>query len=583
MHRNRTWTLDPSEWRTQRNRVLAAEGGDGSTLSLDFTNGILDSRFTFSRGSNATFVNSQGYVQYAASNILSNSVFAGASGSTPPTGWTSSFVGGTGSFTLNGTELTISNNNSATRSRIYQTGPVLNGSYLTVQFKVVASSAGLPVSEIAAFAINGGAATQYKVNNISQQPTYTNFGAGDTITLSIIPTSGVAATCLFGVGVSSPVSTSAYITIKDVQIEIGATANTYIPTTTSGAYYAPRFDYDPVTKQCRGVMIEGTATNYVAFSNSCYGTGWNTGGTYTITTGYATGPDGVANSATRYQLDYANATLGKGRFYYNTAITTLPQTQSIWMKSNTAGNQTVMLLNTSGTYVTCVLTQQWQRFQSICTTGTTLPGYFYVENPATTSGNPVDILVWGAQLELGSGASSYIPTDSNTVTRLGDLAIMNDITALNYSTTNGTLYWSGYITKQSPSYNTLIGFYTASDQATLDTFSNGLSYFIAARGSTLNTGGANEITRPFTLNTQIRFAGAVNTVTDPIVASNLNGSGATNTKTGTGNMYAATRLLLHRSPVSPSYGLNSDCATISQLKYWPVTKTTTELNLLTTT
>ena len=73
MHRNRTWTLDPPEWRTQRNRLLPIEGGDGSTLNLDFTTGVLDPRITFSRLSTATFVNSQGYVEYAGANLFRSS------------------------------------------------------------------------------------------------------------------------------------------------------------------------------------------------------------------------------------------------------------------------------------------------------------------------------------------------------------------------------------------------------------------------------------------------------------------------------------------------------------------------------
>jgi hypothetical protein len=36
--------------------------GDGSTLSLDFTTGVLDSRLTFTRSTTATYINSSGYV-----------------------------------------------------------------------------------------------------------------------------------------------------------------------------------------------------------------------------------------------------------------------------------------------------------------------------------------------------------------------------------------------------------------------------------------------------------------------------------------------------------------------------------------
>jgi hypothetical protein len=42
--------------------------GDGSTLNLDFTTGVLDSRLTFTRSTTATYINSSGYVTSAAIN-----------------------------------------------------------------------------------------------------------------------------------------------------------------------------------------------------------------------------------------------------------------------------------------------------------------------------------------------------------------------------------------------------------------------------------------------------------------------------------------------------------------------------------
>jgi len=68
MHRNRTWQIDPEELRTQRNRILPIEGGDGSTLSLDFTTGVLDPRLTFTRLGNATFIGADGLVKTATTN-----------------------------------------------------------------------------------------------------------------------------------------------------------------------------------------------------------------------------------------------------------------------------------------------------------------------------------------------------------------------------------------------------------------------------------------------------------------------------------------------------------------------------------
>jgi hypothetical protein len=68
MHRFRSWTLDPPEWRTQRNRSLPIEGGDGSTLSLDFTTEVLDPRLTFTRSTTGTLINASGLVESAAIN-----------------------------------------------------------------------------------------------------------------------------------------------------------------------------------------------------------------------------------------------------------------------------------------------------------------------------------------------------------------------------------------------------------------------------------------------------------------------------------------------------------------------------------
>lgn len=45
-----------------------SRAGDGSTLSLDFTTGVLDSRLTFTRSTTGTYINSSGYVTSAAIN-----------------------------------------------------------------------------------------------------------------------------------------------------------------------------------------------------------------------------------------------------------------------------------------------------------------------------------------------------------------------------------------------------------------------------------------------------------------------------------------------------------------------------------
>jgi hypothetical protein len=184
------------------------------------------------------------------------------------------------------------------------------------------------------------------------------------------------------------------------------------------------------------------------------------------------------------------------------------------------------------------------------------------------------------QVETGAGASSYILTGASTATRNADSCEMSNITALNYRTQTGSVYWRGIINKQPTSYTTLIGFMTAVDQPTYDTFGNALSYFTSARGPSLLGGGQNEISRAYTLGSLIRYASSINTVTDPIVAVNLNGTAGSANKNGSGDLYAATRFVIGRQP-SSTYGTSYPSVTIAQIKYWPTAKTASELNALT--
>ena len=569
---------------SSRSALLLNNDGDGSTLTLDFTTGSLDPRLSFSRLGDATFINSSGLVQHAAANKFSNSVFAGAGGTTAPTGWTFASIGGTGNLSLNGVELTISNNNSATRSRLYQNWGNGNGLPVTVQFRVTAKSGTFQLNEVLAFSINGSTADQYAVNGVNQSSGYTGWGAGDLITLTCIPTNGAAAWCVVGCGVSSAQATNLSVTIKDIQAEPGTVARPYIATTTSGAYYAPRFDYDPTTLAPRGLLIEGQAVNSVTNSDTLPTGGSWTANSVTRTNVSALTPDGNTTTTT---CGLSHTGSGSFRSAAITVTANTAYTFSFWAKNNGGSVALYRAYNVSGSadivsetsYFSQINGATWTRIQFTFTTPAGCTSVYVY--PLSQSSGTSNILVWGAMLEQGSGASSYIPTGASTATRAADSCVMSDISALNYSTQFGSIYWSGIINKQPTSYITLIGFMTAGDQPTYETFGNALNYFTAARGASLSAGGANEVSRPYTLGSLIKYASAINTVTDPIVRVNLNGSASSANKTGTGDLYAATRFVIGRQP-SSTYGLNYPSGTIALVKYWPTAKTASELNALTT-
>jgi hypothetical protein len=113
------------------------------------------------------------------------------------------------------------------------------------------------------------------------------------------------------------------------------------------------------------------------------------------------------------------------------------------MKSYSGSNQTVSICPNFGTGapVAVTVTNAWQRFSVTANTsaGTTAIvniGLGYVTNSVTSA----DVLIWGAQLEAGSFATSYIPVGATTAgaTRNPDVASVST-SQFPYSATEGTL------------------------------------------------------------------------------------------------------------------------------------------------
>jgi hypothetical protein len=205
----------------------------------------------------------------------------------------------------------------------------------------------------------------------------------------------------------------------------------------------PRFDHDPLTGESKGLLIEESRTN--RFKNSIPGTVWsiiNVGSVTknTSTANYSIAPDGT-NTATRWQWNIGSTT--SDRSILRQTIDSLEAgtivTLSIYLKSNTGSNQLVALHADGSIYSESVVTvtTEWQRFRYTYTaaSGATNNG---VEVKGGDSSSPHgsqlteqgDILIWGAQLEVGSFPTSYIKTSGASATRSADNA---SITGENFS------------------------------------------------------------------------------------------------------------------------------------------------------
>ena len=205
----------------------------------------------------------------------------------------------------------------------------------------------------------------------------------------------------------------------------------------------PRFDYDPVTLACKGLLIEEARTNLALYSEDFTNAFWTKGGTSSISATLITSP---ANTATANILVGADGTDRNGNVLlrtYTGLTSGASYTVSYYVIGQGGTTATLYARDaTTGAFggTTLALTGTWQRITRTITLGaSTTACNTYLGN---TNG---DIGVWGGQFELGAFATSYIPTEASALTRNADVATM---TGTNFSdwfnATEGTIFCQTY-------------------------------------------------------------------------------------------------------------------------------------------
>ena len=177
---------------------------------------------------------------------------------------------------------------------------------------------------------------------------------------------------------------------------------------------------------CGSWLLEPQSTNLSTKSENI--SGWSFPTNVTTTQNYGTSPDGSVNS-TRLQFT--------SNGFMNDALTLTSGTEytlSIYAKRNDTGTQSF------GFYVDGIptvvggitLTEEWQRFT-----------YTYTASSSSSIGlagdSGADVSVFGFQAEQQSYATSYIPTNGATNTRLQDIATNSGNSTL-INSTEGVLY-----------------------------------------------------------------------------------------------------------------------------------------------
>ena len=180
----------------------------------------------------------------------------------------------------------------------------------------------------------------------------------------------------------------------------------------------PRIDFTDNTDG--HLLLEPSRTNQFTYSESL-NSGWVTGGaTMTLTASQFVSPDGSQN-ASRLQIPSSGSASVFAQLESHSSGT--QYTISMYAKSNTGTNQSFRLYGDYGASGNIssdfTATNEWQRFTYTFTasaSGSRGTGIYNTLNEAA------DLQIYGIQFESGSYATSYIPTEGSSVTRVAETA-----------------------------------------------------------------------------------------------------------------------------------------------------------------
>ena len=239
----------------------------------------------------------------------------------------------------------------------------------------------------------------------------------------------------------------------------------------SAAINAARFDHDPSTLACRGLLIEESRTNLTKRSDNDFSNAYwdSTANNVTAVDSVTTSPTGVASTASSI-TEIAGVSVTRhihqttGEF---TPAASSAYTMSAWVKQPptdpvryvqlafwVAGFGSTAYMNydiqtgvvgTGGAGITAssivAYPNGWYRISATATSLASPASSGFQLGFSTTSGavrteaytvvSPLkSIYLWGAQVELSSFPTSYIPTTTSQLTRSGDLC---SITGSNFT------------------------------------------------------------------------------------------------------------------------------------------------------
>jgi hypothetical protein len=400
---------------------------EGKLYSVIPSDGSGDMSVT--RATTATRVNSAGLVELVPYNLLtwsqdfSNATWLTSAGVTLTSGQTD-FNGGNTAFRIQMTSASnyLANVFSSISGGVYTHSIYVKSNTGTSQnFRMIDG-----VTGVSGGVFNGTATTEWQ----RFQVTITTNSANAAFQLD--NNSGAYATDLL---------------ICFAQSVEGSTSKPYQKTETR--LNIPRLDYSNGT--CPSLLVEPQRTNLITYSeqfNQWSPQAIGTASLPVVTSNAAIAPNGLQVA----DKIVFNSGSGTGAFDWSFIISNsfstsaASYTGSIYLKGENGGEQIQIRHAASSSYTKLTLTTEWQRFDTIETgTGGSANMELAIRRDLNEPMNATaTIYAWAAQEELGSYATSYIPTTSASVTRNADVISKTGISSL-IGTSEGSAFFEGVI------------------------------------------------------------------------------------------------------------------------------------------
>jgi hypothetical protein len=418
------------------------------SLLLDFANSKrLDPRVTFTRASTATYYDGATTAK-AEENLLLRSQDYSAT-------WTvTNLTPVTGKTAPDGTSTATEMTASAANATITQSVTAIAADYtFSVWMRRVTGTGNVDIS-----AHSGGTWVTQTISGTWARYTVTQTLTAGARTPGIrVVTSGDAIE-IWGAQIEQRSAATAYTATTTQAI------TNYVPRLLTAAAGVARFDHTPTTGVSNGLLIEESRVNSLVRSQE-FGTTWSTT-RGTITADTAIAPDGtltadklrdttdndthfVAQTFTGTAAAYTFTVFAKAGSRSFIALRLFNGTSQVGLAyynlgtgaTGTVTAGTATITNVGNGWYRCALTATLAASAS-CTADIYLAS---ADNTNSYAGNGYSgAFLWGAQVELGAFATSYIPTVASAVTRSADAASMTGTNFSSwYNASEGTLYVDG--------------------------------------------------------------------------------------------------------------------------------------------